>query len=552
MKCKNALFIIGLLVCCVNVVAQTTVTLDVPFFSQRDARWSGDILGPGPYTIGSDGCTMTAASMVIAMFGFDVNPQTYNTWLTNNNGYTTGSLFYWSKIGGYTDNVVRDAGPSGTIKDEVDRGYPVIAKTDYFEQHWVVIVGYEEDGQNTNYFINDPLQLSGPTTLSYNLTGDYHYVIAPVPGGYYSGWHAGISDRILTSYTANGGQARFGTPWNNSSFGAYVHPWPDDANDPNVVWLQDFIEPDGHWWQIVDNPAAGQAFPVHGQILTYWYNNWGYRDFGPPESNEYYATHESNGHQLVVQTFARGYITYDTVTGVAYATTEPDFVIAGGPDTTPTPTTTPILPDGNMLQVTALNISRPVVYGVKPEVSITLRNNTQSVLELSSLEVQAQCVQGQGDDYSWYVWTGDQGTNVFAAAESKPFSKLYQANWLPPVGARYQLLVRANFRRSGGIDAWVDLPFSGDSSQFTVVAAPQPTPTFTPTLTSTLIPTFTATPTPTFTLTATPTETSTPTFTPTVTDTPGPTATVTATDAPESKSGATATNNLFDFFTIFS
>ena len=125
------------------------------------------------------------------------------------------------------------------------------------------------------------------------------------------------NNHIFSSYTANGGSGRFGTPWNNSSFGAYVHPWPDNPSDPNVVWLQDFIELDGHWWQIVDNPAAGQAFPVHGQMLAFWHANYGYTNYGAPKSNEYYATHESNGHQLVVQTFVKGstvhYLGYDTV-----------------------------------------------------------------------------------------------------------------------------------------------------------------------------------------------------------------------------------------------
>ena len=220
----------------------------------------------------------------------------------------------------------------------------------------------------------------------------------------------------------------------------------------------------------------------------------------------------------------------------------------GGPEptATPIPTPTPVLPDGSMLQVTALDISRPVVYGVKPEVSVTLRNNTQNALELSGLEAQAQ-YEGQGDDYYWYIWTGDQGTNVFAAAESKPFSKLYQANWLPPVGARYRLLIRANFRRSDGIYAWIDLPFNGDSSWFTVIAAPQPTPTPTLAPSSTNTHTPTATPTPTFTPTATPTETSTPIFTltltPTVTDTPSPMPTNTPepTDTPEPTVTATPT-----------
>ncbi|PIR92109.1 hypothetical protein COU01_03545 [Candidatus Falkowbacteria bacterium CG10_big_fil_rev_8_21_14_0_10_44_15] len=178
---------------------------------------------------------------------------------------------------------------------------------------------------NTTFIANNYLQPSY-VVQQYGIVGKVNFLQSSV-------YQRAFED----CFYANGGHDRFGSPWNNSSFGPYVHPWPDDANDQNVLYLQDFIEPDGHWWQIVDNPAAGAAFPVHGQILTYWHNNWGYSNYGSPSSNEYYATGTATGHQLVVQTFARGYITYDTVTGVAYATTEPDFVIAGGPDITPTP-----------------------------------------------------------------------------------------------------------------------------------------------------------------------------------------------------------------------
>jgi len=156
---------------------------------------------------------------------------------------------------------------------------------------------------------------------------------------------------ILACYNLNGGQDMFGAPWSNSSFGPYVHPWPDNSSDLNVVWLQDFITTSDHWWQIVDNPAAGAAFPVHGQILTFWHNNWGYRDYGSPSSNEYYATDIATGHQLVIQTFIKGsvyhYLGYDTVSGVSreYQSTEFQASGAGGsPEFTPTILKTLIFP----------------------------------------------------------------------------------------------------------------------------------------------------------------------------------------------------------------
>lgn len=306
--CISILFLVA-----TNIFPQSSVILNVPFFSQVDPQWSNEILGPGPYTIGSDGCTMTSASMVIAMFGFNINPSTYNTWLQNHDGYTSESLFYWSKIGEYTNNIVRDAGPGGTVIDELNRGYPIVAETDYYEQHWVVIVGYEDDGQgNISYKINDPLQSSGPTTLPYNLTGDFHYIIAPVVGGYSDGWHTdGTSQAFVDAFNRYSSHP-LGSPIDNGGT-AYVHEWYG-------VYLQDFYGDNTGFYHgytsIFLNPSGTQA---HILKEGFWnvYMNLNLNNqvapqiLGTPTTDEYPV-----GSEDIRQDFAYGYMFYDRSAGI--------------------------------------------------------------------------------------------------------------------------------------------------------------------------------------------------------------------------------------------
>jgi len=121
-----------------------------------------------------------------------------------------------------------------------------------------------------------------------------------------------------------------------------------------TLWVRDYLQtdvPDGqaaHWWQLVYSEPYGQAFPIHGRLLTFWHNNFGYRKYGAPSCPEYNAR-DGAGHLLVVQDFITDgtvhYLGYDTVTNTTreYAGTElfdvdrsmnavsgddPDFVIA--------------------------------------------------------------------------------------------------------------------------------------------------------------------------------------------------------------------------------
>ncbi|MCD4705234.1 PKD domain-containing protein [bacterium] len=301
MKTLNVFLVIimtmVLLVSNVNVWAQTSHILNVPFFSQVDTLWSGYILGPGPYTIGSDGCTMTSATMTIAAFGFDINPSTYNIWLQNNNGYTSQSGFIWSKIAEYTSNIVKDAGSGDTIKEELDRRYPVIAKTDHYPNtdHWFLIIGYQTNAQGvvTDYYINDPLNDSGVTISNYNLTG-YHYLIAPVPGGYSDGWRDdGTSQIFLSKYNYmidqghNLGDPHDNQDENGNGGSKFVH-------DLNGMWIQDFFNLDNGYYHphtaIIyydDYWYTRQAHILKEGFWDYYMNHQGWETLGIPVEDEY-------------------------------------------------------------------------------------------------------------------------------------------------------------------------------------------------------------------------------------------------------------------------
>src|SRR4051794_35447601 len=71
------------------------VELPVPPFRQADDRWRHDLLGPTPGTLGAEGCAVTSASMVLASYGCDVDPQRLNRFLNAHGGYTPQGWLYW-------------------------------------------------------------------------------------------------------------------------------------------------------------------------------------------------------------------------------------------------------------------------------------------------------------------------------------------------------------------------------------------------------------------------------------------------------------------------
>jgi len=85
------------------------VELAVPSFRQGDERWRSDPLGPTRNTLGAEGCAVASAAMVLASYGFDVDPQRLNRFLTEHGGYTPQGWLYWESAAdwSYSDAALR-------------------------------------------------------------------------------------------------------------------------------------------------------------------------------------------------------------------------------------------------------------------------------------------------------------------------------------------------------------------------------------------------------------------------------------------------------------
>lgn len=132
--------------------------IDVPLFRQGDPRWSGDLLGPTPATLGAEGCAVASAAMVLASYGFETDPGRLNRFLQDNAGYTPQGWLYWEKAAEISDGRVEKAYedlPSFALIDlNLLRGNPVIVRLRYPSgiTHFVVIAG--KDG--FDYLVRDP------------------------------------------------------------------------------------------------------------------------------------------------------------------------------------------------------------------------------------------------------------------------------------------------------------------------------------------------------------------------------------------------------------
>jgi hypothetical protein len=134
------------------------VELAVPSFRQGDDRWRADPLGPTRASLGAEGCAVSSAAMVLASYGFDVDPQRLNRFLTDHGGYTPQGWMYWETAADYDPGKVRKAYedlPSyELIDDNLARGNPVIVRLRLPSgiTHFVVIAGK----QGYDYLTRDP------------------------------------------------------------------------------------------------------------------------------------------------------------------------------------------------------------------------------------------------------------------------------------------------------------------------------------------------------------------------------------------------------------
>lgn len=175
-----------------NFVLQYYPQLLVSYFSQTHASWanvvydhSQEFFDPA-LTIGSSGCALTSAVMLLNYYGFDtfpdqetwpselrgktINPETLNFWLKNEaDGYLGVALVNWLAITRLTKLLSQSADTMSSlefayadyhedlINEELSAGRPIIADLD---GHFVLLTGIvenSEDGEINNYLINDPI-----------------------------------------------------------------------------------------------------------------------------------------------------------------------------------------------------------------------------------------------------------------------------------------------------------------------------------------------------------------------------------------------------------
>lgn len=135
-----------------------TVLNDVPHFAQADPRWTTNLLGPTPGTLGAEGCAVASAAMVLAGYGAKVDPGSLNKFLQGNGGYTGNGWLYWEKAAevppGLAEHIYEADASHFLIDWNLLRGNPVIVRLRYPGglTHFVVIVGK----QGCEYLIRDP------------------------------------------------------------------------------------------------------------------------------------------------------------------------------------------------------------------------------------------------------------------------------------------------------------------------------------------------------------------------------------------------------------
>ncbi|MEI6416288.1 MAG: C39 family peptidase [Verrucomicrobiota bacterium] len=129
-----------------------------PFF-QEDPRWAAEVLGASPCdTLGSAGCAVTSAAMVLASYGVMVDPKALNQYLIAHNGYEGDSWIKWEVAAEYPPGVAEhryeDLPSYGLIDWNLLCGNPVIVRIRRAtgNTHFMVIVGK----QGFNYLIRDP------------------------------------------------------------------------------------------------------------------------------------------------------------------------------------------------------------------------------------------------------------------------------------------------------------------------------------------------------------------------------------------------------------
>ena len=133
----------------------------VPLYGQQWQPWGPTDLGTSTSTVASQGCALTAATMLLESYGVSTNPGALNQWLINHSGYVDQDLLVWGAVAQFAQSQgvsVSYTGWESTSLSAIDNslalGYPVIAQVTLDgSMHFVLITGLGPDG---TLWINDP------------------------------------------------------------------------------------------------------------------------------------------------------------------------------------------------------------------------------------------------------------------------------------------------------------------------------------------------------------------------------------------------------------
>jgi hypothetical protein len=134
------------------------VRLAVPRFAQGDTRWASDSLAGTEGTMAAEGCAVSSAAMVLAFYGFELDPGQLNQFLIGHDGYTPEGWIRWEKaadfVPGKAKKAYEDLPSFFLIDSNLLQGNPVIIRLRLpgGVTHFVVIVGK----RGFHYLIQDP------------------------------------------------------------------------------------------------------------------------------------------------------------------------------------------------------------------------------------------------------------------------------------------------------------------------------------------------------------------------------------------------------------